>query len=194
MGASCRLQFDQELGAITRSCDSRPVPIPAPAPGVLTSHPQRIMSAFQTQQPASTVVQSRSRSRESAGINRSGVANERVVRERPSQPLGPEPYAEDGNVLGVAWARGTCRPAIELRNLHRPACRPCPAMGKATRKAAQNGESPEDAAESENLSMHGNSRRENREIPSASPKWGTVGEGHWPYVRHVRGWRSQMVP
>ena len=146
------------------------------------------MSAFQTRQPALTVVQSRSRSRESAGINRSGVANERVVRERPSQPLGPEPYAEDGNVLGVAWARGTCRPAIELRNLHRPACRPCPAMGKATRKAAQNGESPEDAAESENLSMHGNSRRENREIPSASPKWGTVGEGHWPYVRHVRGW------
>jgi hypothetical protein len=35
----------------------------APARGVLTSHPQRTMSAFQTRQPALTVVQSRSRSR-----------------------------------------------------------------------------------------------------------------------------------
>jgi hypothetical protein len=32
--AGCGLQFDQELGSITRSCDSRPVPIPAPAPGL----------------------------------------------------------------------------------------------------------------------------------------------------------------
>jgi hypothetical protein len=53
---------------------------------------------------------------ESAGINRSGVANERVVRERPSQSLDPEPYAGGGDAAGVAWARGTCRPAIELRN------------------------------------------------------------------------------
>jgi hypothetical protein len=29
---------------------------------------------------------------------------------------GPEPYADDGNVVGVASARGTGRPAIELRN------------------------------------------------------------------------------
>ena len=56
--------------------------------------------------------------RESAGINRSGVANERVVRERFSQPLGPKPYAGDGNVAGVAWARGKRRPGIQLRNHH----------------------------------------------------------------------------
>ena len=56
--------------------------------------------------------------RESAGINRSGVANERVVRARSSQPLGPEPYAGDGDVAGVAWARGTRRPGIQLRNHH----------------------------------------------------------------------------
>lgn len=30
--------------------------------------------------------------------------------------LGLEPYADDGNVMGVASARGTGRPAIELRN------------------------------------------------------------------------------
>ncbi len=56
--------------------------------------------------------------RESAGINRSGVANERVVREKSSQPLGPEPYAGDGDVAGVAWARGTRGPGIQLRNHH----------------------------------------------------------------------------
>ena len=30
--------------------------------------------------------------------------------------LGLDPYADDGNVMGVASARGTGRPAIELRN------------------------------------------------------------------------------
>ncbi len=30
--------------------------------------------------------------------------------------LGPESYAGDGNIAGVALARGTRRPAIELRN------------------------------------------------------------------------------
>lgn len=30
--------------------------------------------------------------------------------------LGLEPYADHGNVVGVASARGTGRPAIELRN------------------------------------------------------------------------------
>jgi hypothetical protein len=39
-----------------------------------------------------------------------------VVRVRSSQPLGPEPYAGSGDTLGVAWGKGTCRPAIELRN------------------------------------------------------------------------------
>ena len=44
------------------------------------------------------------------------------------------------------------------------------------------------AAESENLSMRGNSRRENREIPLVSPRWGTVGEDLRSHVRHVREW------
>jgi hypothetical protein len=30
--------------------------------------------------------------------------------------LGPEPYADEGDLMGVASARGTGRPAIELRN------------------------------------------------------------------------------
>lgn len=39
-----------------------------------------------------------------------------IARVRSSQPLGPEPYAGSGDAPGVAWGRGTCRPAIELRN------------------------------------------------------------------------------
>jgi hypothetical protein len=39
-----------------------------------------------------------------------------VARVRSSQPLGPEPYAGGGDTPGVAWGKGTCRPAIELRN------------------------------------------------------------------------------
>ena len=30
--------------------------------------------------------------------------------------LGPESYADNGNIMGVALTRGTRRPAIELRN------------------------------------------------------------------------------
>ena len=41
-----------------------------------------------------------------------------VARVRSSQPLGPEPYAGSGDTPGVAWGKGTCRPAIELRKLH----------------------------------------------------------------------------
>ena len=32
---------------------------------------------------------------EDAGMNWPGGANERVDRERPSQPLGPDSYADD---------------------------------------------------------------------------------------------------
>src|SRR5688500_6639396 len=39
-----------------------------------------------------------------------------IARVRSSQPLGPEPYAGSGDTSGVAWGKGTGRPAIELRN------------------------------------------------------------------------------
>ena len=44
---------------------------------------------------------------------------------------GREPYADDGNVVGVAWGRGTRRPSMELRNQFHPVCRPCSDKGKA---------------------------------------------------------------
>ena len=45
-------------------------------------------------------------------------------------------------------------------------CRPCPDRGKATSQRSLLGKIVADTAESENLCMCGNPKRENREIPS----------------------------
>ena len=61
--------------------------------------------------------------------------------------------------------RGTCRPGIELRNQSSPACRRRLALGRL-HPARRFGEPHGDAAQSETPGMHGNSTRENREIPA----------------------------
>ena len=43
---------------------------------------------------------------------------------------GPESYADRGNPLGVATARGILGPVIESRYVHRPACRPARTRGR----------------------------------------------------------------
>ena len=45
-------------------------------------------------------------------------------------------------------------------------CRPCPVKGKATPQRSYDGKIDADTAESMNLGMRGNPKRENREIPS----------------------------
>ncbi len=84
-------------------------------------------------------------------------------RENLASYSGLEPYAGDGNIAGVASARGsTGRPlSSEITTF---ACRSCPDPEKATSSAALFGEAPTDAAESENLCMRRHSKRENREI------------------------------
>lgn len=79
---------------------------------------------------------------------------------------GPKPYADDGNVVGVAWATGKHRPSIELRNqsfrvptLFR--------QGEGNIASCATGKCEVDTAESKTWCMCGNSKRENREIPSA---------------------------
>ena len=79
---------------------------------------------------------------------------------------GPKPYADDGNVVGVAWATGKHRPSIELRNqsfrvptLFR--------QGEGKIASCATGKCEVDTAESKTWCMCGNSKRENREIPSA---------------------------
>jgi hypothetical protein len=103
---------------------------------------------------------------------------------------GPESYAGDGNIAGVALARGTRRPAIELRN--HPFRAPKSYAGrKATPDASLSARRASGTAESETLCMCGNSKRENREVPrvsNVSRHIGTAGKRLRRYSRHVRSW------
>ena len=85
------------------------------------------------------------------------------VRARSSLPLGPEPYAGSGDTAGVAWVRGTHRPAIELRK-QASHVSTLSGYGEDNTHRDVIGESPCDVTESETLSMCEVSRRENREI------------------------------
>ena len=84
-------------------------------------------------------------------------------RENLASCSGLEPYAGDGDIAGVASARGnTGRPlSSEIITF---ACRSCSDMEKAISSPPIFGEAATDAAESENPCMCGHSKRENREI------------------------------
>jgi hypothetical protein len=110
-----------------------------------------------------------------------------IARVRFSQPLGPEPYAGGGNAPGVAWGMGICRPAIELRN--QPFRVPTLSL---------NGEGNTSRRARVSCAMTRRSRRPCAcmETPNARTgrshafplSGGTVGEGLWPHVQHVRAW------
>ncbi len=76
---------------------------------------------------------------------------------------GLEPYAGDGNIAGVASARGNAGQPWSSEIIT-SACRSCPDTEKATSSMPLFGEASADAAESENLCMRRHSKRENREI------------------------------
>jgi len=84
-------------------------------------------------------------------------------REDLASNSGLEAYAGDGNIAGVASLRGSAgRPlSSEIITF---ACRSCSDMEKAISSPPIDGEVATDAAESENPSMRGHSKRENREI------------------------------
>ena len=84
-------------------------------------------------------------------------------RENLASYSGLEPYAGDGNIAGVASARGNAGQPLSSE-ITISVCRSCPDLEKATSLAPLYGEAPADAAESENLCMRGHSKRENREI------------------------------
>jgi hypothetical protein len=78
-----------------------------------------------------------------------------------------DPYADDGDIVGVASGRGTGRPAMELRN--QPfSCADLVSQGGRQHVRPRPGERSDGTAESKNPSMSGNFKRENREIPAAS--------------------------
>ena len=79
---------------------------------------------------------------------------------------GPESYAGDGNVTGVATAGVHLGPEFESRNVHRPE----PDLlvhGEGNTRSTVLARATEGSAGSMNRSMGGNSKHENRETPRA---------------------------
>lgn len=111
-------------------------------------------------------------------------------REDLASRSGLEPHAGGGNSAGAAAVRGSAGQPLssEIINF---VCRSCPHMEKATPTGPNNGKVTLDTAESENLSMYGRSKHENRESPWVSagrkPR-GTVGKRLGRYSRHARAW------
>ncbi|MFQ5938085.1 MAG: hypothetical protein ACE5LB_16915, partial [Acidiferrobacterales bacterium] len=82
-------------------------------------------------------------------------------REDLASRSGLEPYAGEGNLAGVASGRGSAGQPWSSEIIT-SVCRSCPDLEKAKSAAPLYGKVPLDTAESENLSMCGNSKRENR--------------------------------
>lgn len=83
-------------------------------------------------------------------------------RENLASSSGLEPYAGGGDIVGVAWGKGDAGQPLSSEITHF-VCRPCADRGKAT-SSQPHGKAAVDTAESENLCMCRNSKRENREI------------------------------
>ena len=84
-------------------------------------------------------------------------------REGLASHSGLEPYAGDGNIAGVASARGNAGQPLSSEIIT-SVCRSCPDLEKAISSMPLFGEAAADAAESENLCMRRHPKRENREI------------------------------
>ena len=84
-------------------------------------------------------------------------------REDLASSSGLEPYADDGNVAGVASVRGNAGQPWSSEILT-SVCRSCPDLEKTTSSLPLSGKAVPDTAESETLSMRRHSKRENREI------------------------------
>ena len=69
--------------------------------------------------------------------------------------LGPESYADDGNIVGVALTRGTRRPGYRAPKSPYSVRRRSAVVGRQYR-AGRQGETRSGTAESENLCMRGN--------------------------------------
>ncbi len=119
-----------------------------------------------------------------------GLGTKGPYRENLASYSGLEPYAGNGNIAGVASARGNAGQPLSSEIII-SVCRSCPDLEKATSSTPLFGEASADAAESENLCMRRHSKRENREIPRVSnmPRHtGTAGKRLRRYSRHARSW------
>lgn len=92
----------------------------------------------------------------------------------------PESYADGGNIVGVATAGVHAGPVLSSVTVSIP-CADVIQTAEGNIAGAQDGKHRASTAESKTWRMYGNSRRENREIPSVcwrkSPA--AVRELHW---------------
>ncbi len=79
---------------------------------------------------------------------------------------GPESYADRGNTLGVATAEVHAGPVLSSVNIFIP-CADVVQTAEGNIARAFDGKYEASTAESKTWCMYGNSKRENREIPSA---------------------------
>ena len=110
-------------------------------------------------------------------------------RENLASCSGLEPYADDGDIMGVASARGNAGQPLSSEIIT-SVCRSCPDSEKATSSTPLFGEALTDAAESENLCMRGHPKRENREILLVSDGHG----GMLPVDRNGRKTSQTVMP
>ena len=78
---------------------------------------------------------------------------------------GPESYADRGNTLGVATAGVHAGPVLSSVNRFIP-CADVVQTAEGNTASSANGKHEVNAAESKTWCMYGNSKRENREVPS----------------------------
>jgi hypothetical protein len=91
--------------------------------------------------------------------------------------FGPDRRCDEGNDIVLSVRSGGNVGQLSSSEILTPACRPCPDKGKATSDRPLHGEVGSDAAESVNLCMRGHSKRENREILSATEPHAWSGQG-----------------
>jgi hypothetical protein len=113
------------------------------------------------------------------------------MRESYSEVLarhaGPESYAGGGNITGVATAGVHAGPVLSSVNSFIP-CADAVQTAEGNIDCASDGKHSTSTAESKTWCMHGNSKRENREIPSVCwrKSLAAVRELHWRYCGHER--------
>ena len=119
---------------------------------------------------------------------------EESYSEDPASHTGPELYAGDGNIAGVATTGVHAGQVLSSEKaLNRVSTLSGLWEGNTIRRV--DGECRMDTTESKTLCMYGNSKRENREHPlvsSGGPQMelgtavGTVRKLHWRYICHER--------
>ena len=112
---------------------------------------------------------------------------EESYSEVPARHAGPESYADDGNIMGVATAGVHAGPVLSSVNRFIP-CADVVQTAEGNIDCAFDGKFSSSTAESKTWCMYGNSNRENRESPSVcwrkSPA--AVRKLHWRYCGYER--------